>query len=159
MSTNVGAIKHWSSTQRLVALSSCEAHLHAMNKGALEAIGGIKKNLAADIGVGTSFSIELKTDAAAVLGVMNRRGIGKMRHINTLEQLMPKRNSGSGNRSAADHIDGGNIVSDTLTKKVKAEVMEKHIVAMRVFSRNDTVQPRSVQSALAGSVVHQMQQR
>ena len=38
--------------------------------------------------MGISFSIELKTDAAAALGVVNRRGIGKMRHISTLEQLM-----------------------------------------------------------------------
>ena len=124
-----------------------------MNKGAFEPIGCIK-SLAADMGMGISFSIEL---TAAALGVVNRRGIGKMSHISTLELLM--QNATRNQENEVHQIDRGNIVSDVLAKKVKAGVMEKHMVAMRTFSRNDTVRPRSVQSAVAGDFVHQKQQR
>ena len=47
----------------------------AMTIGAAEAMN--IKSLAADMGI--SFSRVLKTTAAAALGVVNRRGIGKMR--------------------------------------------------------------------------------
>ena len=39
LSVNIRVVKHWSSTQRLVAVSSCEGELSAMNKAAAEATG------------------------------------------------------------------------------------------------------------------------
>ena len=44
------------------------------------------KSLAADMGL--SFSIVHETDASSALEVVNKRGIGKMRHNNTLELWM-----------------------------------------------------------------------
>ena len=76
VSTNVEVTKHWRSTQRLEALPASDAELYATNKGAAEAMS--IKSQAADMGI--SFSIVLKTEAAAALGVVNRRGIGKMRN-------------------------------------------------------------------------------
>ena len=35
--------------------------------------------------VGVTFDIVLRTDASAALGVVNRRGVGKTRHIDTRE--------------------------------------------------------------------------
>ena len=81
VSTNVGDIKHRISTQSLVHLSPYAEELYAMNKEVLEATG--IKSLAADMGI--SFSNLLKTDAVAALGVVNRRGIGKMSHIRSAE--------------------------------------------------------------------------
>ena len=48
-STNVVVAKHWRSTQRLVALSSREAQLYALNKGSEEAMGF--RSLAEDVGI------------------------------------------------------------------------------------------------------------
>ena len=56
-----------------MASSSCEALFYAMNKGAAEAMG--MRSLAADIGI--------TFDAGAALGLVNRRGAGKTRHIDT----------------------------------------------------------------------------
>ena len=39
LSVNIRVVKHWRSTQRLVAVSSCEGELSAMNKAAAEATG------------------------------------------------------------------------------------------------------------------------
>ena len=39
LSSDIGVAKHWSSPQRPMALSSCEAELYSMNKGAAEAMG------------------------------------------------------------------------------------------------------------------------
>ena len=75
--TNIGVVRHWSSTQRLVALSSCEAKLYAMNQGAAEAVA--IKSSAADV-VGITFDIVLRIDASAALGVVNRRCVGKTPH-------------------------------------------------------------------------------
>ena len=93
------------------------------------------KSLAADMGI--LLSIVLKTDGAAALGVVNRPGIGKMSHISTQELWNAKRNSESGNLSAEDRR-RTHLVSDTLTKNVKAGVLQKRMVTMR-FSRKDTV--------------------
>ena len=41
------------------------------------------RSLAADLGI--TFDILLRTDASAALRVVNRRGVGKTRHIDTLE--------------------------------------------------------------------------
>ena len=81
VSTNVGVVKHWSSTESLAAPSSCEKGLCAMNKGAAEAMGIM--SFAADMGI--TFDIMLRTDASAALGVVNRRGVEKTRHVDTLE--------------------------------------------------------------------------
>ena len=87
----------------------------------------------------------LKTDGAAALGVVNRPGIGKMSHMCTQELRNAKRNSESGNLSAEDRW-RKHLVSDILTKNVKAGVLEKHKVAMR-FSRKDSVQQGNQRSS------------
>ena len=79
VSTTIGVVKHWSSRHRLVALSSCEAEVYAMNEWAAEAME--IRCMAADIGI--TFNILLRTDASAALGVVNRCGVGKTRDIAT----------------------------------------------------------------------------
>ena len=81
VSTNIGVVEHWSATQSLVALSSCEAKLYAMNKGAAEATR--IRSLAADAGF--TLDIVLKSEASTALGVVNRRGVGKTRHVDAQE--------------------------------------------------------------------------
>ena len=70
-------VKGYSSTQATVAMSSGEAELYAMTKGAATALGLI--SLGADFGLHLSGIVHC--DASAALGIVNRQGLGKLRHI------------------------------------------------------------------------------
>ena len=70
-------ISSWSTTQAIVALSSGEAELYAMVKGATRALGIM--SLAADFGDAVDGLV--KTDANAAIGIVNRTGVGKLRHV------------------------------------------------------------------------------
>ena len=69
-------VKHWSSTQSTIALSSGEAELTGNVKGAANALG--LQALARDLGF--DVAIELKSDATAAIGICRRRERGKVRH-------------------------------------------------------------------------------
>ena len=70
-------IKHWSTTQATVALSSGEAEYYGMVKGGSTALG--VQSMLADLGV--ELKVRLRTDASAAKGIATRRGLGKIRHI------------------------------------------------------------------------------
>ena len=72
-------LKTWSRTQSLIALSSGESELYATLRAAAEALGiiSIMKDL------GYTVSGEIWSDASAALGIINRTGLGKTRHIDT----------------------------------------------------------------------------
>ena len=72
-------IKSWSKSQSLVALSSAESELYATIKSAAEALGimSILKDL------GMEFNAKVFADASASLGITARKGLGKVRHIDT----------------------------------------------------------------------------
>ena len=70
-------IKSWAKTQSLVALSSAESELYALIKCVSETLG-IKSALQ-DWGFQVSGII--KYDASAALGIIQRQGVGKVRHI------------------------------------------------------------------------------
>ena len=74
-------IKTWSSTQAVIALSSGEAEYYGMVKGASQALG--LKSMLGDIGMRTAIKVHIKTDASAAIGIASRRGMGKVRHIET----------------------------------------------------------------------------
>ena len=71
-------LKTWSSTQATIALSSAEAELYALTKGAAQALGFI--TLMADMGVRVRATVH--TDASAAIGIARRAGLGKLRHLN-----------------------------------------------------------------------------
>ena len=73
----VHTIKHWSTTQSTVALSSAEAELIALVKGGSEALGA--RSLLRDFGCNAS--IEFGIDASATIGVVKRHGVGRVRHL------------------------------------------------------------------------------
>ena len=70
-------LKTWSSTQRSVALSSGEAELIAVVKTSSEVIGILQ--LAQDWGEETSG--EVYVDSSVAIGMIQRKGNGKMRHV------------------------------------------------------------------------------
>ena len=71
------SIAVWSSTQAVIALSSGEAELYAMIKGSIHTLGMM--SLAADFG--ETLSGRVLGDSSAALGIINRTGVGKLRHI------------------------------------------------------------------------------
>ena len=80
LTTSFGAGRPWRPTQRLVALSSCEAEVYAMNKGAAETSGIWR----------IEFDIVPQTDASAARGVVDSPGAGKtLRHIDTHKLWSP----------------------------------------------------------------------
>ena len=69
--------KTCASTQQIIALSAAEAELYALIKCACQIIGLI--SLADDFGI--PLKAQLVTDASAALGIIQRRGLGQLRHI------------------------------------------------------------------------------
>ena len=70
-------IKHWATTQKVVTLSSGEAELAGVVKAASEGLG--LQSVARDFGL--AVEVRLHTDSSAALGIVNRSGIGKVRHL------------------------------------------------------------------------------
>ena len=70
-------IKSWSATQKNITLSSAEAELVAAVKMSSEIIGMLQ--LLADWGV--TMEARVYVDSSAAIGVTQRRGNGKLRHV------------------------------------------------------------------------------
>jgi hypothetical protein len=70
-------VKHWSRTQKARALSSGEAEYYAIVTGWAEGLG--LQALAEDLG--WKAAVRLWTDSSAAKAVANRRGLGKLRHV------------------------------------------------------------------------------
>ena len=70
-------IKTWSSTQRNITLSSGEAELIAAVKAASEGLGVV--NMLSEWG--QECRVRVWVDSSAAIGVVHRRGSGKMRHV------------------------------------------------------------------------------
>ena len=82
-------IKAWSKTQSTIAKSSAESELLATVRGATEGIGLI--SLAWDLGMG--FLVRLHVDASAALGIIERRGVGRVRHLDVGSFWIQEQNS------------------------------------------------------------------
>ena len=70
-------IKSWSKTQSLIALSSAESEFYAILKASAETLGVL--SMMKDLGY--TLQGEIWGDASAALGIINRHGLGKTRHI------------------------------------------------------------------------------
>ena len=78
-----------SRTQSIIALSTAEAELLALNTTAAEAL--FLQNLLRDMGH-ENVPIELHTDSSAALGIISREGAGRVKHIHVrhlwLQQML-----------------------------------------------------------------------
>lgn len=72
-------IKSWSSTQLSVSLSSAEAEFYGVVKASSYALG--YKSLLDDLGIQSR--VREWTNLSATLGICNRSGLGKLRHVDT----------------------------------------------------------------------------
>lgn len=69
-------IKHWSSTQSTLGLSSGESELHGIARGMQQALGF--QSMCADLG--WKKPVRVHSDATAAIRIARRRGLGKLRH-------------------------------------------------------------------------------
>ena len=114
------SIKTWSTTQTVVALSSGEAELYSLTKGAAQALGIM--SMANDLGVKLEGMIN--TDASATLGIIQRQGLGKLRHIRT--QYLWIQDRIRGGDLQAKKVPGTENPADMLTKHVSAGDLVRH---------------------------------
>jgi hypothetical protein len=71
------AVKTWNSTQQTVSRSSGEAELYALVKAASEGLGMVA--LLSELG--RKVQLRVHCDSSAAIGIANRSGLGKCRHL------------------------------------------------------------------------------
>ena len=103
-------IRCYSKRQASIALSSGEAELYAINLAAREVLG--ISQLAAESG--HDLRLQLYTDATAVIGMVHRSGVGRLKHV-SVQSLWLQDLVGSG-QIAIDKIPRERNVADYLTK-------------------------------------------
>jgi len=112
-------VETWSRTQPVVALSSCEAELLALNVGAAE--GKFIQSLMAEIGLVTSLTVE--SDAGACLAVVRRLGAGRMRHIDVRQLWL--QSEVQAKRVMVRKISTEQNPADVLTKAVTPQKLQQ----------------------------------
>ena len=134
----VGAhcIKYWSKTQANIVLSTAEAELVALVKGTCEAKGVI--NVLQDLTGEDAGRIGVYTDASAAIGIVQRKGAGKVRHID-VGMLWIQQHCKNGTVEVKK-VAGKSNPADIFTKAVPAEVMWGHMKAMGFDSREGRAQ-------------------
>ena len=113
-------VKHWNSTQKVIALSSGEAELSGILKGSCEGLG--VQSVMLDLGEQRDLSI--KADSAAAIGICRRLGLGKVRHL-AVGQLWVQQRLRAGDFKLFK-FPGSCNQGDLLTKHVTKEEIERH---------------------------------
>ena len=114
-------MKTYSRQQKTIALSSAEAELHAMVAASAEVMGIV--GLCSDLGM--KMQGEILADSAAALGISNRSGIGKVRHLR-IQALWVQEVRSTG-RLSYKKVLGTMNPSDVLTKHVPGELLDAHL--------------------------------
>ena len=103
-------IKHWSSTQPSISLSSGEAEFYGVVRAAGQGLG--YQSLLEELGM--DLNLRVWTDSSAAIGICSRQGLGKLRHIDThtlwLQQAVRNR------RLTIHKVLGDENPADLLTK-------------------------------------------
>jgi hypothetical protein len=117
----LNTVKTWSKTQSIVALSSGEAELGAIVKSSTEALG--LKSLLADFGIWVTLTV--KSDASAAIGMVNREGLGKVRHLAVADLWVQQRRATG--EILYEKTDGLTNPADMMTKSVGGDKISKFL--------------------------------
>ena len=118
-------IKTWSKNQNSVSLSSAESEFHATLKAAVEGLGMI--TMAS--GFGDDYRVRLHVDASAALGVIQRKGVGKIRHLHAGSLWIQEQQVRNSIMFAK--VKGTENPSDLFTKYLSREVIDGHLKSLR----------------------------
>ena len=139
-----------SSTQVPISLSSGEAEFYGLVKTGSRAIG--IHNLCKDLGflLWGELTLEVSTDSSAAKGVAVRRGVGKIRHLETGSLWVQA--AVAAKRFALSKVDGTKNEADLMTKFIDRATLVRHLAALRL--RVSKERPKSAPQALDGSALH-----
>ena len=137
-------LKTWSSTQATVSLSSAEAELYALVKGASQTLGmmGILRDL------GQETRATINSDASAALGIIQRQGVGKLRHIST--QYLWIQEKTRNEEFDISKVPGEDNPADILTKNVNADLIARHLDFMSVRVGTDRAEKAPQLNSIIG---------
>ena len=114
-------IKSWSLTQNVVSLSSGESEYYAMVKGGSVGLG--IRSMLGEMGV--EVQVAIKSDASAAIGMVKRRGLGRVRHIDVSQLWIQGKVL---NRDIkVKKVDTKENLSDALTKNLSSSDMMRHL--------------------------------
>ena len=108
----------------MVALSSAEAELYAAIKGACESLGAA--SLKEDFGEHTD--IQMHMDASAAIGIVERKGLCKMRHLDLNNLWLQEQEVRM--RAPIAKVPGSENPADLMTKHLAAREVEKYLGMM-----------------------------
>ena len=126
-------VKSWATNQAVLALSSGEAEYYALVKAASVSLG--LKALGEDMGLDFSEPIEIKSDATAAIGISNRVGAGKVRHIEDTQLWLQDKVSQK--IITLEKVKSEDNLADALTKGVDAAAISKHLEGVGIELRED----------------------
>ena len=121
MKLGMHTVKTWSSTQASVALSSGEAEYSAAVKGCSQALGFAA--LLSDLGV-PDLPVEVQCDSSAAIGIANRTGLGKVRHIAV--HLLWLQGKVRNKEVSLIKIDGSKNLADLFTKYLDGTLVDRY---------------------------------
>ncbi len=130
-------IKTWSRTQKTVALSSGEAELTALVKATCEGMGvsALMKDW------GEEPSMVVYADSNAALGVVRRKGAGKLRHVKVgmlwLQDVKEESDVKFGK------IDGKRNPADLMTKNMSGPSIDQHLAELGLGEETGRAQKAS----------------
>jgi hypothetical protein len=122
-------LKTWSSTQAPIALSSAEAEYYAMVEAATRALGMCA--MLAELGIRVEGPIRLHSDASAARSFASRRGVGKMRHLETRHLWL--QSQVASREVVLCKVAGEDNPADLLTKYLHVRTVEKHLLNMSIL--------------------------
>ncbi len=133
------AVKAWSTTQQVVALSSGEAEYYSMVRGGSMGLG--IRAMANDLGM--SIGVNVKTDASAAKGIASRKGFGKVRHIDVIQLWLQDKVSKA--EIVIEQLSTHNNISDALTKHVDSNKLNSHMnsVGLLIVQLRHELSPES----------------
>ena len=123
-------IKHWSKTQGTISLSSGEAELHGIAHGAAQALGiqSIMKD------AGWKIEVHLHSDATAAIGIARRKGLGKIRHLDTTDLWIQDKIRSK--KMQLSKVLGADNMADVLTKYVEKKIMDAALAKMHIIRKD-----------------------
>ena len=119
-------MKAYSRTQSNIALSSAEAELYATVTAASEGLG--LSSMARDYGM--EIQARLHVDATAAIGIAERKGLGKVRHLDT--QSLWIQDAVRSKRVTLEKVAGPEHPADLMTKHLDQKTLDGHLKRMSI---------------------------
>ena len=123
-------LKAFSRTQANIALSSAEAELYATVLAASEGLG--MKAMARDFAM--TMSPYLNVDASAAIGIVQRKGLGKLRHLDT--QSLWIQDAVRQRRVMIEKVKGTENPADLMTKHLDGPAMNDMLQRIGIQTRS-----------------------